>query len=233
MNNRREQVGFIGFADVLHHNRQPFQAHSRINRRLGQWRERASLVAVVLHKHQVPDFHVLVAVVRVHARRNLVGGIVADVIMDFGRRPTRAGIARRPQIICRAKAQNPLGGQILLPQLHSFFISGNLVIAFKHRHPHAGWIKLDLLSQKFPGKANRVLFKVIAKRKVAQHLEKRVVTRRWADIFQVVLLARNSQTFLRRHRTGIWPRLATQKHIIKRHHPCHSKQQGWVVRWNQ
>src|SRR3546814_9410999 len=48
-----------------------------------------------------------------------------------------------------------------------------------------------------PGVGDRILLEVVAKAEVAEHLEKRVVPRRVADVLEIVVLATGAHAFLR------------------------------------
>ncbi len=52
-------------------------------------------------------------------------------------------------------------------------------------------------SDEFPSVGNRILLEIVAERKIAQHLEKRVVTIGEADVFEIVMFAAGTHAFLR------------------------------------
>src|SRR6266852_5779372 len=80
----------------------------------------------------------------------------------------------------------------------------------------------------FPSVRNRILLEIIAKRKIAEHLEKRVMPLRKPHIFQVVVLPARAHAFLRRRRPRVIPLLQPQKHVLELVHPRIRKQQGSV-----
>ena len=63
---RRDQslecVRIIIVMHALHHGRDPFQSHARINRWLGQIRSLAALTLIILHEDKVPDLNKPVAI---------------------------------------------------------------------------------------------------------------------------------------------------------------------------
>ena len=59
------------------------------------------------------------------------------------------------------------------------------------------------------------MLEVIAEAEVAQHFEERVVTRRVADVFQVVVLSPRAHTALRGHRAHVFAFLFAQKTVCE------------------
>jgi hypothetical protein len=58
----------------------------------------------------------------------------------------------------------------------------------------------EFLRDQVPGQLDRAILEIIAERKVAEHLEERVMARGIADIVEIVVLAAGAHAFLRRHR---------------------------------
>src|SRR5207249_2084886 len=80
-----------------------------------------------------------------------------------------------------------------------------------------------------PGERDRVLLEVVAEGKVAEHLEKGVVARRVADLFQVVVLAAGSDALLARDRAAKVATFQPLKHPLELHHPRVGEEQGRIV----
>src|SRR5215471_10765876 len=66
-----------------------------------------------------------------------------------------------------------------------------------------------------PGVGDRFLLEVIAERKIAEHLEKRVMAVGEADIFQIVVLAPSPYAFLRRRGAGVVALFEAEKDILE------------------
>ena len=111
-------------------------------------------------------------------------------------------------------AHDALGGQTgnLGPDV------GGLVVLAKHRNPELFFGQFKLFGHKFPGPGDGLALEIVAKRKVAQHFKKRVVARGAAHVFEVVVLARNSQAFLTGGGTAVGAFFFTQKQFFKLHH---------------
>src|SRR6267143_3742946 len=80
----------------------------------------------------------------------------------------------------------------------------------------------------FPGVGNRILLEIIPKRKIPQHLEKRVMPLRKPHIFQIVVLPARAHAFLAARRPRVVPLLQPQKNVLELVHPRIRKQQGSV-----
>ena len=93
-----EQIRFVVVADALQHRGDSFQAHARVNRRLGQGLQPALGIPVELHEDQVPDLHEAVAI-RVGAARRAAWRLLAIVVKNLAARPARAGLAHGPEIV--------------------------------------------------------------------------------------------------------------------------------------
>ena len=52
---RQEEVRVIVARDTLHRCRDALEPRPRVDRRLGQWNERAVRLPIELHEHEVPD----------------------------------------------------------------------------------------------------------------------------------------------------------------------------------
>jgi len=73
---------------------------------------------------------------------------------------------------------------------------GSLVIIGINSDIQPAFIQTEISGQKLPGVCDRLFFEVIAKGKVAQHLEKGVMPRRAPHILQIVVLAAGPHAFL-------------------------------------
>ncbi len=62
------------------------------------------------------------------------------------------------------------------------------------------------------------MLEIVAERPVAQHFEKRVVTRGVADVLQIVMLAAGAQAALHGGCAHVIALVATEEHILELHH---------------
>ena len=79
----------------------------------------------------------------------------------------------------------------------------------------------QLFCNEFPGKCDRFALKVVAKRKIAEHLEERIVPVRMTDLLEIIVLAAGTHTLLTCSRPSLATRrfLVPQKHAFELHHP--------------
>jgi hypothetical protein len=106
-----------------------------------------------------------------------------------------------------------------------------LIISFMHRDPNSIPVESQNFSHKLPTPRNRLLFEVITKGKVAQHLEENQVSLGSTDIFKVIVLAASTNTLLDRGRPLIWRYLISDEVGLKGNHPRHREQKAWIVRY--
>ncbi len=74
-----------------------------------------------------------------------------------------------------------------------------------------------------------IFLEIIAETEVAQHFEEGVVTRRVADVFQVVMLAAGSHALLAGSGTGVGAFVETEEDILELVHAGIGKEQGRVA----
>ena len=93
-----KKIDVVVAVDVLQDGRQTFEPHAGVDARFGQRRQRALVVAIELHEHQVPDLDVAIAV-----SIGRTGGAARDfravVIEDFAARATRTRVGHLPEIV--------------------------------------------------------------------------------------------------------------------------------------
>ena len=88
-------------------------------------------------------------------------------------------------------------------------------------------------SDQVPGEADGIGFEVIAKGKVAQHLEEGVVTAGVADVLQIIVLAARADTFLRSGGAGVVAVFESEEDFLELVHARVGEQQRRVVRREQ
>ncbi len=204
----------------LHDAGKTLKAHAGVDVRVCHRRVIALAVAVELGKHDVPEFNIAVAVAADAAGRLAAAVFFAAVKIDFGAGAAGAG-AVFPEIIFFAETHDVrrVDADFLRPDVK------RLVVVQIDRDPELVHRKLQHLRAEFPCPRRGLVLKIIAERKVAQHLKKRAVAVGNADIFNVAgadaLLAGRHALARRRYLAG--------KVLFHRRHAGVDQQQAVVV----
>ena len=192
---RLEQIGVVVGIDSLQHRRNSLQAGTRIDRRIGQRIELAVRRAVELHEDQVPDLQVTAVLAALSPRHRGQLGVSIDEDLTAG--AARPGLAHRPEVVLRVRSvDDPLGGRPAdsVPQSSARASSSSSnTVAVQMR----GGSPQTLVTRSQPN-SDRLGLEVVAKREVPQHLEESMVARARPDVLEIVVLARHTQTLLRR-----------------------------------
>ena len=116
--------------------------------------------------------------------------------MDFGASAARAGIAHLPEVLCESELRDPFRGHELLPYRERLGVARNSGFTLEdgREQPIAG--QMPYGREQLPREGNRIFLEVVPERKVAEHLEKRMVAQRWADVVEIVMLAADPHAFL-------------------------------------
>ena len=186
-----ERIGVVIVRHALHDRRNPLKAHARINRRLGQWHVGAVVLPFKLHEHEVPDFDKTVTIF-VGASGRATKDMVAMVVEYLAAWSAGSSVAHGPKIVRRGDTDYPFFRQAgnLAPQVE------RLIIGVINGGRQPCWVKPPFLGQQCPCMGNRLLFEIIAERKIAEHFKKRVMPRSIAHIIEVVMLAPCPHAFL-------------------------------------
>ncbi|TLD46759.1 MAG: hypothetical protein FAZ92_00935 [Accumulibacter sp.] len=226
-----EEVDLVVAVHVLQDRRCPLEPHAGIDRWLRQRVHDARLVAVELHEDVVPDLDVAVALLVRRSRRPARNSL-AVVVEDLGAWPAGTGIAHHPEVVrgvartlVVADPHHPLGrhADVARPQVVGFVVLGI------DAHPESlGRQPVDV-DQQFPGVADRVALEVVAEGEVAKHLEEGVVTRRVADVLEVVVLAAGTDALLRGRRAQVGPLVETEEDVLELVHAGVGEQQRRIV----
>jgi hypothetical protein len=80
-----------------------------------------------------------------------------------------------------------------------------------------------------PGVVDRLALEIVAEAEVAQHLEKRVMPRRVADVFEIVVLAARAHAALRACRPRVVARFLAEKNILELNHAGIGEQQRGII----
>src|SRR5712692_11165580 len=96
--------------------------------------------------------------------------------MNLRTRAARSCITHRPEVFFVPKPEYALPlDSYLFPEL------GRLVVIYVDSDPEPLDGDSELLCEQLPGKAHRIPFEVVSKRKVPKHLKEGVVARRWTN----------------------------------------------------
>ena len=176
----------------LQHGTDTFQPHAGINAGLGQVNARAIGLLLILHEHQIPNLDKAITIL-IGAAGRAARNALAMVEENLRTRAARTGIAHRPEIITGRDADNLIFRQTgdFLPQRISLIVFGiNRGQQFLSR-------QLQLFGQEVPRIVNGLFLEIITEGKITQHLKKRVMARRIADIVEVIMLPAGAHAFLR------------------------------------
>src|SRR6185436_20019128 len=140
---------------------------------------------------------------------------LTHVVMNLAAWTTWASLAHLPEVILATEPQNTLARRThLVPEVLRIFVGGDFLVAFVNREPQPRRIQSQHIHQQLPGKLNRTFFEIVAKRKITEHLEKRVMPGRLTDFVQIVVLAAGAYTLLRRRSAHVLTPLSAQKRVF-------------------
>ncbi|VTT26322.1 Uncharacterised protein [Klebsiella pneumoniae] len=223
LNQFGKQVDFVVRVHMLQDRTDALQAHACVHGWLRQRQHGAVGLTVELHKDDVPDLDIAVAIL-FRAARRAAPDVVAMVEEDLRARAARAGIAHLPEVIGSVGAAFVVAdtddaltrhANLVFPDAVSF------VIGLIHGDPQLLFWQTEPLraGQQLPGKANRLFLEVVAEAEVTQHLEEGVVTRGVPDVFEVIVLTTGAHAALRRGRTGVITLVLPEENVFKLVHP--------------
>ena len=178
------------------------EAHPGVHVPGGERHEGAVRVGVVLDENEVPNLDALPAAGVDEAAFRV--GLRREVDVQLAARAARAGVAHHPEIILFVAVDDvhggvePGGGEDRRPTVVRLLVElarvafrglvhGGVEPLFRET-PHAG--------EQFPSPLDRLLFEVVAKGPVAEHLEESVVVRVHSNVVEVVVLATGADAFL-------------------------------------
>ena len=228
-----EQVDFVVGVHALQHRGDALQSHAGVHRGLRQGVQRARVVAVVLHEHQVPDFDVAVAV-RLGRAGRAAGDAGTVIVENLAARAAGAGVAHLPEIVRAAAGLVADARDAVFGHLDFVCPDGvGLVVGLVDSDPQLVLGQFVHRGEQIPGVVDRVALEIVAEGKIAEHLEEGVVARGIADVFQVVVLAAGAHAALRRGGARIRAWFLAQEHILELHHARIGEQQGRIVARHQ
>ncbi len=125
---------------------------------------------------------------------SLSGCFRALIVMNFRTRATWAGLTHLPKIVLFVQAKDAIARKSgdIPPQFFRIVIfpeNRDVQLLFRKAEPIRSGDQL-------PGERYSILLEVIAEREIAEHLEKREVPARVADVLEIIVLSARSDTFL-------------------------------------
>ena len=219
LDQRNDQIGFVVVGNLLQDLGHPLKAHAGVDVAVGQRREGALRVAVVLHEHQVVELDEAAVVLEVDA---LIAQFGLEVVIDLRAGTARAGGTRGPEVVGLIHPDDPLG---VHPHHIAPDLLGFVVLAKDADHQVFGADAKHRGAQ-LPSPLNRLLLEVVTEGEVPEHLEERVVPRRAPHVFDVV----GANALLAAGRAGRRPGLLAEKDRLKRQHPGDGQQNRRVLR---
>src|SRR5207302_10338710 len=95
------------------------------------------------------------------------------IVMNLAACTARTGVSHLPEIIFAPEAKDFFAWRShLCPEPLRIFIGTDFIVAAKDCEPEPPRIHLQFIHQKIPREFDRVFFEVIAKRRIAEQLEK-------------------------------------------------------------
>jgi hypothetical protein len=87
------------------------------------------------------------------------------------------------------------------------------------------------LGEELPPKETGLLFEIVAKGEITEHLEECMVTARPSDIFEIIVFSADSDAFLHGGDAICRTRLDTGKNILELHHSGVCEHQRGIIGW--
>ena len=154
-----------------------------------------------------------------------------EIDVNLGAGSARTGVGHLPEVVGGTETINARVGELgdLLPQF------AGLVVFVEYADPEVLLRNPQLVRDELPRESNGVALEVVAEREIAEHLEKRVMPGRMADLFEVVVLAARAHAFLAGRGTAIslGRRLVPEKDLLELDHPRVREKQGGIVPRNE
>ena len=121
--------------------------------------------------------------------------------------------------------------RLAFPQVGGFAVGveAERFVAFVDGGVEAVGVETPALGEQFPGPTDGFFLEIVAEAPVAEHLEKRMVVGVMAYLFEVVVLARNAEAFLRIGGAQVIAAAFVEEDILKLIHPGVGKEQRRVV----
>ena len=225
--NRFHRIDIKDRVRFLHHNRKPLQTHPCIDVFLRKLLVISFAVTVKLRKYIIPYFHKTIAVTARLTIRAAAAIRFSAIIIDLGTRPARP-CAMLPEIVAFSvfipiKSCDLLlcNADLFVPDFKRFFVFAI------DRRIQAVFGKTEYVCQKLPRPCDGFFLKIVAKRKIAEHLKKSQMSCGLSHIFNIS----GTNTFLTGRNALFRRYFLSCKIWFQRSHPCVNQQQAVVVMW--
>ncbi len=231
LDQRPEVVGLVDRRHVLQDRRHAVEPETGVDVLLGQLGQRAVLVQVVLHEHEVPE---LEEALRVVARQVLLPAEVeAAVEVELRAGAAGAGRPELPEVVLATEQHDALvRDPDRAPALDRLVVGPEpeLLVAAEHRDPDLLRREAEALRGELLRVLDRALLEVVAEREVAEHLEEGQVAGRDAHVLDV----HRAEDLLARGQPRVRRRLLAEEVGLERLHPGRGEQHGGIVdRWHE
>ena len=230
---RGEHVGIVVRLFALKGHAQALEAHACVDDAGGQRLESAVGLAVILHEHEVPDLdnQRIVFVDKACAVGFGAFGLGTQVYMDLAAGAAGARVTHLPEIIVLVAVDDMGLRQMFLPDSGSLVVAADVVgrRALEHGCIKAVGVEAETVDEIFPGPIDSLLLEIVAERPVAEHLEHRVVVGVHANLFEVVVLATDTQTLLAVSNPAGFGHGIAENNILELVHAGIGEHQSWVI----
>ena len=232
---RREQVGIVVTQDALNDGRDSLEAPIPVST-LGAGR-RVSVPSSLRSNCMNTRFQI--SSQRSHSQATprhsgwSHGEIVTLIEVYFGAWTARPGVAHGPEVVFFPELPDFFWREVFAPKFVSFAVALDVVITFENRDRESLGVEPELIDEKLPREIDGFFLEVIAEREVPKHLEERVVTRGYADVFEVVVLATGADTLLNGRRPAIVAGFESEEDVLEVVHPRVHEQERGIVEGNE
>ncbi len=235
-----KHIGLVIGNDALQNGHQSLKAHASINVLGRQLAEDAVTILIVLYKNQVPQLKIAPAAA-VHTA-NVMGvilkvtGLFSPVEVDFTARAAGTGVAHFPEIVLAAKIEDVVRVYVryLSPIVSRLLVGFQLtLVILEDRDPEPVFGQAPDFGEQLPRPGDGLLFVIIAKRPIAQHLEESVMIGIVSYILQIVVLTGDPHALLSVSSPRIPPFLQSQEDVFKLIHARIGEQQRGIIARHQ
>src|SRR5690606_8235093 len=117
-----KQINFVVVMNMLHDRSNTFESHACIDGRLGQRNHSAIHLALVLHKHYVPDFDIAIQMI-IFTTWRTTRNVFAMIVENFSAGTARTCIAHLPEVVS-IKTRNSIGTDpnVVYPDIGGFIV---------------------------------------------------------------------------------------------------------------
>ena len=140
-------------------------------------------------------------------------------------------VAHLPEIVLLGAFEDTLLGNVLLPEAIGLGIHLKtfLLVAAKDGNIETVLVNLHHLGEELPAVGNSLTLEVVAKRPIAEHLEHSMVVGIVAHLFEVVVLATDTQALLRVTYSRVLCRTVAKEDVLELVHSGIGEHQRRVV----